>query len=86
MSFLLKWRLKKHIETHNEEKIRTCYYYNNKSECPFSEMGCKFLHVRAGKCKYGSDCKTKLCQYSHKWYETSVEQKISKSIMEKGLH
>ena len=29
LSFLLEWRLKKHIETHNEEKIRTCYYYNN---------------------------------------------------------
>ena len=65
-SFLLKWRLKKHNETHTKEQIRTCHYFNNNSECPFSEIGCKFLHVKSSKCKYGGQCKAKLCQYSHK--------------------
>lgn len=64
-SFLLQWRLKKHMKTHGQLQVRTCHYFNNNSECPFNEVGCKFKHSEAKVCKFGDECKVKLCQYRH---------------------
>ena len=41
--FLIEWRLRKHVEVHTES-IKTCNYFLNKIECPFEELGCKFMH------------------------------------------
>ena len=27
--FVLKWRLQKHLDSHNVSKVRKCHYYNN---------------------------------------------------------
>ena len=42
--FALKWRLKKHMRLHEESNIKTCHYFNNDKNCPYEEIGCKFLH------------------------------------------
>ena len=41
--FLLEWRLTKHVKVHTEP-IKICKYFINNTECPFKELGCKFLH------------------------------------------
>jgi len=42
-TFLLKWRMMKHMKIHNEP-TKTCKYFNDAIECPFEELGCKFVH------------------------------------------
>ena len=64
-SFLLQWRLKEHIKTHSQLQVRICHYFNNNSECPFNQVGCKFKHIEARLCKFREKCKVKLCQYRH---------------------
>ena len=64
-SFILKWRLKKHMKMHDQEKIKTCHYFNNNKKCPYVEIGCKFLHKTATYCKYSDKCKFELCQFRH---------------------
>ena len=44
--FVFKWRMQKHIKDHNAAVIKTCQFFNNKKTCPFSNIGCKFLHER----------------------------------------
>ena len=63
--FVLKWRLRKHMEGHQEMKLRTCHYFNNNIECPFSKVGCKFLHEEASYCRYEELCAKEKCQYRH---------------------
>ena len=41
--FLLKWTLQKHVEKHNK-KTKDCTYILKKEPCPFSDIGCKFVH------------------------------------------
>ena len=41
--FYLKWRLKKHASTH-ESFTKPCKYFLKGNVCPFSDVGCKFLH------------------------------------------
>ena len=62
--FLLKWRLSKHMKIHSET-TKYCHYFNNELECPFQELGCKFIHESSGKCP-AEDCVVKLCQFSHR--------------------
>ena len=65
-SFHLQWRLAKHITMHQNEKIlRKCHFYNNSKDCPFEEIGCKFLHEKSKECKFKSKCKLDKCQYRH---------------------
>ena len=64
MSFIFEWRLQKHIKGHSE--TRTCHYFNNNEECPFTKVGCKFLHKTAVKCKYAEYCTRTKCQFRHK--------------------
>ena len=56
---LLKWRMMKHQQMHTETPT-FCYYFNSNIDCPFAEIGCKFLHEKAGKCK-SLQCVRKMC-------------------------
>ena len=70
--FFLEWRLKKHTGVHLEV-TRFCHYFNNDKPCPYSEIGCKFRHEKAGKCTF-KECKNSLCQYNHKQDEAQENQ------------
>ena len=63
--FNLKWRLKKHKTLHQNDNIPSCHYYNNSKNCPFDEIGCKFLHKDSRQCKFNKTCTRNLCQYKH---------------------
>ena len=65
MTFVMKWRMKKHIDDHQDTKQRTCHYFNNNVECPYAKVGCKFLHKEAAQCKYNKLCSRLKCQYKH---------------------
>ena len=64
-TFVLKWRLKKHTDGHNNKSQKYCHYYNNDKSCPYEEIGCKFQHQISEKCVFGQKCKNKLCQFKH---------------------
>ena len=53
-SFVLRWRLKKHMNLHTKKNISPCHYFSNNKNCPFEEYGCKFLHVASKKCEFSS--------------------------------
>ena len=63
--FLLKWRMKKHQNNHENTTLRRCHYYNNKLTCPFEEMGCMFAHEVSDLCKFGTKCTMILCSFRH---------------------
>ena len=63
MSFILKWRLNKHVEGHKETRI--CHYFNNNEKCPFVKVGCKFVHKTASVCRYADQCQRTKCQFRH---------------------
>ena len=65
MQFVFKWRLQKHIEDHQKAVIKTCHFFNNKKDCPYSKSGCKFLHEIALNCKYAEKCYVTKCQFRH---------------------
>ena len=65
-TFVMKWRLNKHIEAHRNKSQKHCHYFNNDKSCPFEEIGCKFRHQNSDKCIFGEKCKNKLCQFKHK--------------------
>ena len=54
--FVTKTRLVMHLQIHLDRNIKTCHYFNNEKICPFIELGCKFLHITAVKCKYDKFC------------------------------
>ena len=70
-SFYLNWRLKKHVLMHSKKPI-FCHYYNNGNNCPYQDIGCMFLHERAGLCIF-RNCKKVLCQYQHEEEEGCKE-------------
>ena len=43
-TFVLKWRLKKHLGVH-QESVKTCKFFEEGMVCPFEEIGCKFSHI-----------------------------------------
>ena len=55
-TFLVEWRLQKHMNMHKQSNLRTCHFYNNNNKFPFQENGCKFAHINAEKCKQSSNC------------------------------
>ena len=65
-TFIFKFRLRKHQESHKSKDIKNCHYFNNKKHCPFEEIGCMFDHVLSEKCNFGENCTNKMCQYQHK--------------------
>ena len=65
-TFHFSWRLEKHNKMHDSNiTVRKCHYFNNDKQCPFDEIGCKFLHEEAVYCKYRSQCKFDKCQFRH---------------------
>ena len=64
-AFVVEWRLRKHKKIHLKTNIRKCHYYNNMKECPFSTLGCKFLHEKSSFCKYNENCNLEKCQFQH---------------------
>ena len=64
--FVLKWRLKKHQETHKNKSVKKCHYFNNNKQCPFENIGCMFAHSMADTCRYDTNCTNKLCSFQHK--------------------
>ena len=44
-TFVTTWRLRKHERIHTDKSIRPCRFFTNKEECPFDDLGCKFLHL-----------------------------------------
>ena len=65
-TFNFRWRFNKHIKMHDSDsEIRKCHFYNNGKQCPFDEMGCKFLHEESSVCKYKDRCKFDKCQFQH---------------------
>lgn len=42
-TFYLEWRLKKHLSIHKGSH-KTCKYFRDGKVCPFSDVGCKFVH------------------------------------------
>ena len=65
MVFFRKWCLKKHQQIHGSKHMKKCNFYSNEKDCPYSIIGCKFLHANAAECKFGKDCKATKCQYKH---------------------
>ena len=64
--------MKKHEESHG--KIgKFCHFFNNGKNCPFEEIGCKFQHTSANKCRYDRKCTIKLCQFQHSACENTKE-------------
>ena len=63
--FVLKWRLRKHTNLHNQTNAQPCRYFNTNVKCPFEEFGCKFLHISYKNCQLGQKCKRTLCTYRH---------------------
>ena len=63
--FVIEWRLKKHMHLHTQINIKRCHYFNNEKTYPFNELGCKFQHSVAEKCKFGQKCKRRLCPNRH---------------------
>ena len=63
--FYLNWRLRRHKEVHQtQSNARFCHYFNNSKPCPYEDIGCMFIHSKAGKCKVAS-CSFSLCQFEH---------------------
>ena len=66
--FVLKWRLKKHMNLHSKEKshaVNHCHYFNNEKKCPFELLGCNFLHSVSKTCKFGPSCSKRMCSFRH---------------------
>ena len=42
--FVTNWRLKKHAKMHSNPRLKQCYCFKNKIQCPFDDLGCKFGH------------------------------------------
>ena len=64
-TFVLKWRLKKHMSIHDLTEIKGCHYFNNNKKCPYESLGCMFSHQFSGLCKYEKLCKNELCSFQH---------------------
>ena len=65
-TFYFKWRLQSHNKIHDKESsIRKCHFFNNNKQCPFEEIGCKYLHEKSLHCKFEDKCKFDKCQFRH---------------------
>ena len=81
-SFVLKWRLKKHLTIHSDQDIKGCHYFNNQKTCPFETLGCMFAHKLMGECKFKKKCNNKLCSYQH---ETGSESSLQCQQCEENM-
>ena len=72
-SFVLKWRMNKHVAGHTDAQ-KYCHYFNNNLDCPYEPIGCMFQHKYAGKCK-NKTCTRHLCQFKHE--NVTVESQVN---------
>ena len=42
-TFVLEWRMNKHLHMHGE-KVSMCKFFTNNQHCPYEDIGCKFSH------------------------------------------
>ena len=63
--FYLKWCFSQHMKILSCPKVKHCHYFNNKTVCPFEEVGCKFKHTKSSECRNKTDCKIRLCPFQH---------------------
>ena len=78
-TFVLKWRLKKHLEVHSKSITICCHYYNNEKPCPYEQIGCMFLHEHSKICSFGGRCRNKLCQFKHPQYHSDDNRDTTKT-------
>lgn len=64
-TFYMEWRLNKHLEMHDTTFKKKCHYFNNEKVCPYSDVGCKFIHEFSEECKLNSKCLRNLCPFQH---------------------
>ena len=64
-SFVLNWRLQKHLTLHNDKNISPCHYFNNDKIGPFEDLECKFLHIASQLCNFDKLCKQNKCPFRH---------------------
>ena len=65
-AFVVEWRLRKHMNLHEGNiSIKNCHFFNNNLECPYEYLGCMFRHNKSKECKFGKNCRIKLCQFQH---------------------
>ena len=81
-SFVLKWRLKKHLEIHMKSSAKSCHYFNNGKNCPYENVGCMFLHKDSENCYFGVQCKNKLCQFKHPEHKNNVAEDDYEVVLE----
>ena len=81
--FYVEWRMKKHILSH-DQKQKFCHFYNNGKDCPYYEIGCKFKHQEAKKCKYDNNCPFTLCQFQHSISKADLKENGNKDKIDEG--
>ena len=79
-SFVLKWRLGKHLNLHTGNSVKHCHFFNNDKKCPFEVLGCKFLHSKAKVCKAGQNCQRRLCPLRHSEDELDTDSDVITTI------
>jgi hypothetical protein len=45
ITFLTVWRLRKHERIHSAKNTKPCHYFTDNVECPFEDLGCKFVNA-----------------------------------------
>ena len=53
-TFVLKWRLQKHLILHSSSEIKGCHSFNNEKPCSFESLGCMFAHKLMGTCIFSA--------------------------------
>ena len=64
-NFVLKWRMLKHQDIHNNQPLKKCHFFNNQKSCPYEDIGCKFEHSVSEICSFGNKCTNNLCSFQH---------------------
>ena len=61
--FVTQWRLRNHDRLHTNISVNKCNFLNNRKECPFEVLGCKFLHEESRECLSRDQCNVPKCQF-----------------------
>ena len=85
-TFLLQWRLRKHIQGHEQRNVKFCHFFNNNNICNFEEVsGCMFRHEHAPLCKFLDKCKHTKCQFSHTANDGDDESDSDSDMVDNGI-
>ena len=58
-------RAKERLKDNPANSIECKMCEENFENCPYEELGCKFLHIAAKNCEFGRKCKRRLCPDRH---------------------